>query len=207
MKRTLLALVAVSLLAAPAAASAKRLASATVCGSSGCNSSSHPATLLPPMGGGPPRAWGPSRAHPFYRLRIRFDGAPSTESATLLVVPKGRWVRGPDMSWTQTSAAALGRIERLAGDLRPFPASKLDHASRLPGVPVSRPQSRPNTAVPNAAGPRSVGHGGSVPWPAIAAAAAGLLVVSGLALGLWRSRGLAIRARPIRGASERQGPL
>ena len=77
MKRILVTLVAILLLAAPAAASAKRLSSAAVCGSSGCNSSSHPAAFLSTLEGGPPSA-GPARAHPFYRLRVVVDEGRAT---------------------------------------------------------------------------------------------------------------------------------
>jgi hypothetical protein len=198
MKRILLSLLGIALLVAPAAASAKRLTSAAVCGSSGCNSSSHPAAFVPTLEGGPPIAGGPARAHPFYRLRLVVDEGRASESMKLLVVPQGRYLRGPDGVWRQVSADVLGPITTLAKGLRPFPASQ------LPGVTDSPPQSDPDIsrAAPR---PGPVESAASFPWLTVGSVAAALLFV-GLALGFRRSRGLATRTRTIREASGRQGP-
>ena len=184
MKRILpAAVVAVSLLAAPALVHAKELTSATVCGTSGCNDSSHPAALLPVlMNGGPPYAGGPARAHPFYRVRVVVEEGGVGEPLRLIAVPHGGYVRGPDGSWTQTSATTLARIERLAGGLRPFPATQ------LPGVSPSLPRSHPD-AVPGVPSPAPVAHGESFPWTAVGLIAAGLLLVVALALGMGREAG------------------
>lgn len=198
MKRIPLTLLAISLLVAPAAANAKRLSSAAVCGSSGCNSSSDPAAFLSTLEGGPPSA-GPARAHPFYRLRVVVDEGRASEAMKLLVVPQGRYLRGPDGVWRQVSADLLGRTTTLANGLRPFPASQ------LPGVPDSPPRPHPYSG-PAAPSTGPVGDGASFPWLAVGSVAAALLLVS-LALGLRRSRGLAIWTRTIRGASGRDGPV
>jgi hypothetical protein len=188
MKRILPALVAISLLAAPAAAHAKRLSSATVCGSSGCNDSSHPAALLPIMEGGPPIAGGPTRAHPFYRMRVVVAEGRASDSINLIVVPHDRLVRGPDEMWRETSTTAIRGITTLARRLRPFSASE------LPGVQNVSRLSHPDTA-PATPGPTSAAPDSSFPWLAVGVGAVGLLLVSGLAIGLRRARGLAMRAR------------
>jgi hypothetical protein len=126
------------------------------------------------MGGGPPFVGVPATAHPFYRLRVVAAEGATREAMNILVVPQGRYVRGPDGAWTKTSTAVLGRIQKLAGGLRAFPASK------LPGV--SAP-SHPDTA-PTAPSPSPVAHGASFPWLAVGAVGAALLLAGGLALRL-----------------------
>jgi hypothetical protein len=193
MKRILPALVLALLLAAPAAATAKRLTAATVCGSSGCNTASDPATLLPAMEGGPPIGGGPTRARPFYRLVVVVGETPGGERMKLVVLPGTRFVRGPEGTWTRISAAGLGRIMTLADGLRPFPASQ------LPGLADSSPLAeRTGAETPPSSSP--TGHT-SFPWLAVGAAAVALLLVGGLAINALRSRGHAIWVRTIRGAT------
>jgi hypothetical protein len=188
MKRILPTLIAVFLLAAPAAAGAKELSSATVCGASGCNEATHPAVLFPALEGGPPSAGGPSRAHPFYRLRVVVDEGPASEAMQLLAVPHGNYVRGPDGVWRQTSATVVHRITALAGDLRPFPAS------RLPGVSKAPQRSHPDAVASPSASPASAAHERSFPW-IVAGLVAGTALIAVLALVLRRVKG-ARRAQP-----------
>jgi hypothetical protein len=180
MTRILPALVAASLLAAPAA-TAKTLTAATACGSSGCNTAADPATLLPAMEGGPPIGGGPGRAHPFYRLSVKFGETGGGESMKLVVLPRSRYVRGPDGAWRRTSASAIERIMTLADGLRPFPASQLR------GLSHSAPPPPPATTPP-----RSVtARGASFPWLAVGSAAVVLVLASGVVTTALRSRRLA----------------
>src|SRR5215212_2042231 len=171
MKRILPALLVISLLATPAAAHAKSLSSATVCGSSGCNDSSHPAALLPIMEGGPPMAGGPTRAHPFYRMRAVVAEGRASDSINLIVVPHDRLVRGPDEIWRETSTTAIREITTPARSLRPFSASE------LPGVQNAPRPSRSDTA-PATPDPASAAPDSSFPWLAVGAGVVGPLLVS-----------------------------
>jgi hypothetical protein len=182
MKRILPTLVAVSLLAAPAAADAKELASATVCGASGCNQASHPAAFFAALEGGPPAAGGPSRPHPFYRLRVVVDEGRASEPMNLLAVPHGNYLRGPDGVWRQTSADVLDRITTLAGGLRPFPASQ------LPGTSNAPQRSRSDAAPPRPPSSVAAAQDGSFPWLAVGVATGAVLLASGLALALRRMK-------------------
>ena len=197
MKLILPTLIAVSLLAAPAAAGAKELASATVCGASGCNHASHPAAFLPALEGAPPAAGGPSRPHPFYRLRVVVDEGRASERMPLLAVPHGNYLRGPDGVWMEASADVLGRITTVAGELRPF------SASRLPGVSSAPRRSHSDVDASPSPTPSSVSdaHRGSFPWLAAGTAAGAVLIAGGLALALRRIR----QARRGRAGSARIG--
>jgi hypothetical protein len=189
MKRILLALVAVSLLAAPAAAGAKELSSATVCGASGCNRANHPAAFFPTLEGGPPTAGGPSHAHPFYRLRVVVDEGRASQVMKLLAVPHGNYLHGPDGAWRQASADVLDRIKTLAGALQPFPASQ------LPGVSKAPQRSHPDAVPSPSPSPVSAAHEGSFPWIAAGLAAGIAVIAASLALVLRRVK-LARRAQP-----------
>jgi hypothetical protein len=183
MKRILPALVAISLLAAPAAAGAKELSSARVCGASGCNQASNPAAFFPALEGGPPTAGGPSRPHPFYRLRVVVDEGRARQVMKLLAVSHGNYLRGPDGAWRQASADVLDRIKTLAGALQPFPASQ------LPGVSEAPQRSHPDAAPSPSASPASAAHEGSFPWIAAGLAAGTALIAVSLALVLRRVKG------------------
>src|SRR4051794_5959620 len=186
MKRILLALLAVSILAAPAAAGAKQISSATVCGASGCNDATHPAAFFPALEGGPPSGGGPLRAHRFYRLRVVVDEGSASEAMRLLAVPHGNYVRGPDGVWRQTGVPVLHRIVALAGDLRPFPASRLPDVSNAPQPFRADPLPSPP--------PNSAAHERSFPWIVAGLAAATALIVVSLAVAR-RRRGEAKRAQ------------
>jgi hypothetical protein len=183
MKRILFAATAVALLAAPGAAQAKKLASATACGQAGCRSAENPSAFMSLLEGTPPIAGGPSRAHPFYRLRVRVDEGRASETMSLLVVPRDGYVRGPDGGWRQGDPSAVARLETLARDLKPFPAS------RLPGV-VHSPQRSEPTAPSAAAAHAPADDDASFPWLLAAAIAAGTLIAGGAAVRLRRSREL-----------------
>jgi hypothetical protein len=192
MKRIFPALVVALVLAVPATASAKRLTAATVCGSSGCNTASDPSNLLPAMEGGPPSFGGPARAHPFYRLVVVVGENHASEQMKLVVVPRSRYVYGPDAAWRRIDAPALRQVLTLAHGLRPFPAS------RLPGMAASTPSSH-GTPAPAVTPQRSTPSArASFPWLAVASAAVTLLIVSGLVIAALRARGFAIWTRTMR---------
>jgi hypothetical protein len=183
MKRILFAATVIALLAAPAAAQAKRLASATACGQSGCRSAGDPTAFMALLEGTPPTPGGLARAHSFYRLRVRVDEGQVNETMRLLVVPRGGYVRGPDGEWRQGDQGAVARVERLARDLKPFPPSQ------LPGVAHSPRASQPTAP---AAAPAHVpaDHESSFPWLLAAAIAAAMLITGGVAVRIRRSREL-----------------
>jgi hypothetical protein len=134
MTRLLTALIAVAaLLAMPAAARAKEVKSATVCGASGCSTSEDKAAVVAAVENGGPPTIPPGHGAAFHRVTVHIKGDP--EPFRLIVAPGIGRVRGPDVTWFSLSQRAVDAWRDVVRGVRPFPATK------LPGVDPSAPPS------------------------------------------------------------------
>jgi hypothetical protein len=133
MTRLLAALIAVAaLVAVPAAAPAKEVKSATVCGAGGCQGSKDKAGVATAVENGGPPTTPPRRGVAFYRVTVHIKGDP--EPFRLLVAPGIGQVRGPDGTWFSLPESAVDAWRDIVRGVRPFPAAK------LPDVEPSAPR-------------------------------------------------------------------
>ncbi len=122
MRRLLaIAVPAVLLLATPAAAPAKGILSAKVCGADGCRPA-HPSER-DVLGGGAP-ADPPARREPFVRVEVEVGVPDHTERIRLLFLPRSELMLADD-GGTWMVPLALTELRALAGRVRPFPANAL----------------------------------------------------------------------------------
>jgi hypothetical protein len=120
MTRLLVALIAVSaLLAATAAAPAKEVTSATVCGAAGCKSSDDKDAVAAAVENGGPPTTPPRHRAAFYRVTIHIKGDP--EPLRLLVAPPIGRVRGPDGTWSSLPPRTANAWRDVVRGVRPFP--------------------------------------------------------------------------------------
>jgi hypothetical protein len=141
MTRLLAALIAVAaLVAVPAAAPAKEVKSATVCGARGCQDSKDKAGVAAAVENGGPPTTPPRRGVAFYRVTVHIKGDP--EPFRLLVAPGIGQVRGPDGTWFSLPESAVDAWRDIVRGVRPFPAAK------LPDVEPSAPRSVTGGALP-----------------------------------------------------------
>ena len=143
MSRLLPALALLAALALPAAASAKEVRSATVCGASGCNTVAGPDAQALVEGGAPT---GPPPAAPFYNVRVKIDaGGGHVVSFRTAWVPSRARVRGLDevngrYAWMTASAEQADALNAAARGLEPFPSSRLNGWARPVSAPASAPE-------------------------------------------------------------------
>ncbi len=138
------------LLATPAVA--KQLTAARVCGAHGCTTVRDRSVVAALAQGGDPTD-PPTRAAPFYRMTMFLEHEGSGEHFTVAVVPSLGLMRGPDGAWMPMSGAPARLLAQVARRHEPFPAA---------GLKGVRPAAKPTA-------PASDG----LPWPTIAALAAG----------------------------------
>jgi len=108
-----------------AAASAKEIDKAKVCGVDGCHDVSDQATMAV-TDGGPPTAW-PDEATPFYRVKVSMK-VPEGESVpgwSFLWVPAAQMIKQEDETWTNPPSTTVDELEALTRGIKPLPASKL----------------------------------------------------------------------------------
>jgi hypothetical protein len=121
-----LALATAALALLPAAASAKEVVKAKVCGADGCVTVG-PSAAVNFTDGGPPTD-PPTEAAPFYtaEMTVRGDGEETFTFKTTFV-PKGGLLRGDDGTWMDAPLQTENAFKRAIGsrDLQAFPASKL----------------------------------------------------------------------------------
>jgi hypothetical protein len=123
-----------SLLLVPTA-SAKELAGATVCGVDGCQTAGAGGELdrIVPEGD----AAGPPEPAPFLRVSLNFRGEEDEVVTVGSVLVPSAGVLGGEGGWTRLTPESLAGLERLAGDVRPLPASQLSAAvQELGGAPI-----------------------------------------------------------------------
>lgn len=172
------ALLAVLVLA-PAPASAKNLQAARICGPDACAQVPEDQLSIHLVEGG--SSSGPERPEPWYRVRVTVGGGGAHESWWLVVLPHGGYTGYPDgpggyYEWGSISDATARMYRRLAGDLRPFPSSRLRLAQETPAEPA---------AAPAAAQDEDDGDGPAI---AVAGAVAGGVLLAALGVSAWRRR-------------------
>lgn len=164
--RRLLA-VTVAVLIAPAAAAAKGLEQVQVCGSRACTDITDRAGYGVVEGGG---SAGPDRALPFVEIRATFVAGREKDVVTFQFVPAAGLSRNEEGLWHQPDAATTAVLREAAGELEPFPASKLDRLAPEIAANAALAQREPPT-------PRAP-DGGSFPWPQVVAGAIAALLAA-----------------------------
>jgi hypothetical protein len=151
------------------AAEAKEITEAKACGSDGCVTTRDPAVLQGLMNGGPPTV-PPRTDGPVIRLRstVTEPGQGVVDHFRSWWMPSQRLLVSEDGTWMRLPTSAQNGLERAAGDLTPFPASKMGLTSTT--TPAATP----------AAAPPADGDGDGTAWlllllPAGALALAGVL--------------------------------
>ena len=193
MTRYLASIVVLTALGLPTAALAKEPVKATVCGAGGCVTSTDKGAILPLVEGGPPTN-GSRAGAPAYRVRVTIaTGRRSTDSFTNWMSPKLRLIRGSEGSWMTLPAATLAALRHIAGDLKPFPATRMPISSAPPEPGDSLP---PETfTVPeHAAVP-----GAGIDWLWLAAIGAAAIGALAAALIFRRRRSRAIPSARVLG--------
>ena len=133
MSRPLVALITLSaLIAVPAAAPAKEVTSATVCGAGGCKSSDDKATVAAAVENGGPPTTPPRQRAAFYRITVHIKGDP--EALRLLVAPPTGRLRGPDGTWFSLPQRAANAWRDIVRGVRPF-----EGTSTAPPAPAKEP--------------------------------------------------------------------
>ena len=188
MTRYLASIVVLTALGLPNAALAKEPVKATVCGADGCVTSTDKGAILPLVEGGPPTN-GPRAGAPAYRVRVTIaTGRRSTDSFTNWMSPRLRLIRGSEGSWMTLPAATLAALRHVAGDLTPFPATRMPISSAPPERGDSLP---PETFTPVSEHATVPAAGSDWPWlAAIGAAAIGALAAALIFRRRRRSRGI-----------------
>lgn len=132
----------------PAAAHAKGLDSAEVCGASSCRTIRDARKLEALFGGG--RQVNPPRPAPFYVLEMRILRGPGSVDAgpVLTYVPAARALRRASVRgralWQRLDPEQLNLYREVTEGLLPLPAHLVDRAQRLPDAAgrVGPPESR-----------------------------------------------------------------
>ena len=202
--RTSLVGVAVAL-AVPAAAAAKEVERAAVCGADGCERIEVGGDARTLMGGGSVTD-PPAQPAAFYRLRFAIgDGTGEVFGRVRLVyVPSGGKIQFDDGTWMRLVPATEKAMQRAVAGLEPFPARAL-RITRAPanrvqgGAPapaggpdaVTSPASTAATAPDPASGPVATDQGGVPAWLVALAAAAGVAALAVLRRRSGRASGAA----------------
>lgn len=193
MRTSLAASAAVLVIAAlPAAAVAKEVRSATVCGAAGCETSKDRAAVVAAVESGGPPSTPPSRGAAFYRVTVRIVGDPAP--LRLLVAPGISRLRAADGTWLALTQRSVAAWRAVVGEVRAFPASK------LPDVDPSAPP----TARGGALAPKTYGgapaaaadESSGTPVALLAGGGAATVALGAALLGLRRRRG---RRPPVPG--------
>lgn len=163
MRRLLaIALPAVLLLCAPAAAAAKEVTGATVCGADACRSMDGAGEAL--LQGGPP-THGPTQSEPFVRMEFEIAAGRETDRVRNVFLPRSGLLLGDDgTTWLRPTE--LAALREHARRVTPFAADRLPAT-----VPLAQRESAP--------APAGGGEGIEAWWLVLPAA---MLVVLGAAL-------------------------
>jgi hypothetical protein len=170
--RTFLALLTAALLL-PAAAQAKGILGAKVCGDEGCVRVGHVAGGDQALMGGPPVS-APKERAPFFRIRFKIgEDGKAFGFVRTLYVPSAQLVRGDDGTWMNVPSDTLDALNRLTRGIQPYPAERLND--------ILRPY-RSSAAAASPAPPRpSSDDGGGPPaalWAGLAALALAALAAT-----------------------------
>jgi LPXTG-motif cell wall-anchored protein len=185
MTRPLAALIAVAaLVAMPAAAPAKEVKSATVCGTAGCQSANDKAAVAAAVENGGPPTTPPRHGAAFYRVTMHIKGDP--QPFRLLVAPGIAQVRGPDGTWFSLPDSAVKLWRDVVRGVRPLPAAKLRDIEPSAPPPVNNAALTPHT---DTAAPRPATEpAGGTSWGLIAGITAAALALMALAALVARRR-------------------
>jgi len=127
-----------------AAASAKEIDKAKVCGVDGCHDVSDQATMAV-TDGGPPTAW-PDEAAPFYRIKVSMK-VPEGESVpgwSFLWVPAAQMIEQEDGTWTNPPSTTIDELNALTRGIKPLPASKLVLSDPVKPAEIVAPAQAPS---------------------------------------------------------------
>ena len=181
MTRLALLASALLLLAVPAAATAKEVESAQVCGATQCRDvDDHDlAMALPSSGDTKPPPEGPVG---WYRVKLVFSAEDERHSFTLAAVPATRHLRTYDEEagryvWMEMAGEAVGAYREVTAGLAPRPASTLRGLDQAP----------PEVIVDEVVEPPAPAADAGFPWEWAAGGAAAALL-AGTALMTWRRR-------------------
>ena len=128
--RTALLAGAAALVAFPAAAAAKELTQATVCGASGCNTITDRSALRTLPLGGESRSEPPAHTTRFFRVEVTIDHGRTEDRFAVYYVPAARSLAtggdGPDsVAWFPIyGSQALDAVQRATKGLEGYPESK-----------------------------------------------------------------------------------
>ena len=193
----LAATAAVAVAVLPAAATAKEVEKATVCGADGCqtNDDNH-AVAVAVENGGPPTSPPAHRAR-FYRVAVHIRGD-SGHPFRLLVVPSARRVRADGNAWFEMDRFSYRAWRRVLHGVKPFPATKLPLTVSQP--PPGAGQLPPQTYAPALQRSPATDTGDGTDWGLISGIATGslvLLVAATRFLTRRRRRGGGAQAAPV----------
>jgi hypothetical protein len=177
MRRLVSAIVLAAVLAVPAAAAAKQVTGATVCGADGCVRTRDAAVLRGLMNGGPPTV-PPTAGAPVLRVRAAVSERPGGRVRarfTTWWVPSQRLLVAADGSSMRLDPLAVRSLVKITHGMAPLPATRMGRAAGrsepLAGPP---PQIRPAPAPAVA-----VSTGGGADWLLIAVPAGIVLALAG----------------------------
>lgn len=203
--RSLLASFIALLLLAPAA-TAKELASADVCGASGCRSVEDRRTREALLAGG---KWiSPPRSGPFYTARFTVRGAGAegrgiVDRFEVTYLPSARAVRTTDERgepvWQRIGAGAERAYRSATWNLRPLPASRIGEM----GEPIRAAVDE--VYCPACPSSTDGGWKGPATWT-LAIGAAAVSAALGVGLVLLRRRHTSMRRRSGAGATAAEAP-
>jgi hypothetical protein len=171
----------------PAAAQAKEVTAAHICGADGCERVRDEQTLHLLLQGGPPTD-APGREHPFFAVRLTVDVEQEKPMRlNSIVVPRHGLMQGDDGTWMTLPAATERVLRRLTAGRPPRPAAEMPAGRRL-----ETPEAR---VVETYISPAALaGDGGSAfPWEIVLA---GVAAVVAVAAGLGARAQLRRRPRP-----------
>jgi hypothetical protein len=185
MRRALAASVAILGIAAlPAAAVAKEVRSATVCGAAGCETAKDKDAVVAAVESGGPPSTPPSRGAAFYRVTVHVVGDPAP--LRLLVVPGLSRLRAEDGTWLALPQRSVAAWRAVVGDVKAFPAS------RLPDVdPSAPPTVRGGALAPQTYGgvpAQAADESSGIPVALLAGVGAALAALAAMLLGVRRHR-------------------
>ena len=158
MRRAAALAVAVAVLVAAPAASAKEITKVRACGLDGCASTQDPAILAGLTDGGPPVVPPRMRGGVFSLRAAVSDGHQTVAHFTSWWVPELRLLVTEDGTWMRLPAESVAAFDRVTGGLEPLPGSTI--------------VSEPPAATPAAAIPKD---DGGPSWLLIALPAAAVL--------------------------------
>jgi hypothetical protein len=123
MRRTFALAAVLALALAPAAAAAKEITKAEVCGPDGCATVSDHSALSVIGNGGPPRT--PPTAAPYYDVRVTVAAGDQDFTWSYVAVPSRHAQRADDGTWMEMPPDVTALVEKYAAGRKPYPSSEM----------------------------------------------------------------------------------